>query len=86
MVDDEVQYEHQSVKVILAVIAPAPLKIPEGEKTPPVLTSSSFLPGGAEAVAAGAQYRAVSSAACINGTWTPQRADLTGWSACPARC
>lgn len=61
-----------------AVIDPAPLKIPEGEQTPPVLKLASYRPGAPEAVAAGAQYRAVSPAACVNGTWTPKAADLTG--------
>lgn len=61
-----------------AVIDPVPLKIPEGEKTPPVLKVASYRPGGAEAVAAGAKYTAVSSAACINGTWTPKADELTG--------
>ncbi|KRF34082.1 hypothetical protein ASG94_15175 [Nocardioides sp. Soil805] len=61
-----------------AVIDPAPLKVPEGEKTPPVLTVSSYRPGGTEAVAAGATYTAVSPAACVNGTWTPKATDLTG--------
>ncbi len=61
-----------------AVVTPAPLKIPEGERTPPVLAVSSYRPGAVEAAAAGAQYRAVSSASCVNGTWRPAADELTG--------
>ena len=63
---------------VSAVITPAPVKIPEGERTPPVLAVSSYRPGAPEAVAAGSQYRAISSEDCIDGTWRPTAADLTG--------
>lgn len=61
-----------------AVMDPAPLKVPEGEKTPPMVTIGSYRPGGAEAIAAGARYTAVPTAACVDGTWTPEPSELTG--------
>lgn len=59
-------------------IDPAPLKVPEGGKTPRVLAVSAFRPGGPAAVAAGADYRDVPASACVDGTWTATAADLYG--------
>ncbi len=60
-------------------IAPAAVKITAGEGAPRVIDISAYRPGGAAALAAGAQYRAIPASSCVAGVWTPTNpAGITG--------
>jgi hypothetical protein len=56
-------------------VNPPPLRVQPG-RVPSRPSLADYRPGGVEAVAAGANYRVVPAASCVNGLWQPTAAQL----------